>query len=219
MQHLPSPLIFLALLTAECWVRPPISCLSSNRQHRRAFGALAALVNITVDDTSSEILYTPAESWHASTIPCSNCLSPGQDLAFQGTWHDGTHIIPTVDGDDINNQEGLGSLTSSLVPSAALPSPSNTNEGKHGDGDDDGGDGDEKKGDDRDTDKHQSKRKLQRREAVALRKRWPSPSRSDLEENPFLTPNLDSDDAGFVDNPVMAQFNFTGPSISPVYLF
>ena len=31
-------------------------------------------------------------------------------------------------------------------------------------------------------------------------------------DNPFFTPNFDSDDAGFVDTPVLAQFNFTGAS-------
>ena len=33
---------------------------------------------------------------------------------------------------------------------------------------------------------------------------------NDASSNPFFTPNLDSDDPGFVDTPVSAQLNFTG---------
>ncbi|TFK80295.1 hypothetical protein K466DRAFT_578966 [Polyporus arcularius HHB13444] len=57
-------------------------------------------VNVTVDDTSALLVYSPASSWHASTVPCPDCLGPSSSIAFNGTWHDGTHIIPTVDADD-----------------------------------------------------------------------------------------------------------------------
>ena len=71
--------------------------------------ARADTVNITIDDTSSSILYTPASSWHASSLPCSSCLMPDASQAMQGTWHDGTHIIPTVDGDDVSSSTSSAS--------------------------------------------------------------------------------------------------------------
>lgn len=38
--------------------------------------------------------------------------------------------------------------------------------------------------------------------------------RQDGDDNPFFTPNFDSDDPGFVDQPVFAEVNFTGASLS-----
>ncbi|KAI8992822.1 hypothetical protein BD414DRAFT_482320 [Trametes punicea] len=141
----------------------------------------AGAMNVTVDDTSSLIVYSPASAWHASSIPCATCLAPNPEDAFQGTWHDGTHIIPTADADD----EKQPSQTSGA-----------------GDTDDDDGSGED---DDDDG------RKQGRRDASdALRKRDQS---SDPADNPFFTPNFDSDDAGFVDETVLAEFNFTGSAI------
>ncbi|KAH9916403.1 uncharacterized protein BXZ73DRAFT_92501 [Epithele typhae] len=132
--------------------------------------ARAGGVNTTVDDVASQI----------------------------GTWHDGTHIIPTVDSDD------LPSSTSSTAKATQTTAKT---------GDDDGDDG--KKGDD-DNDGDSRKR---RRGRVA-RKRRGVASRADTDSsptsNPFFTPNFDSDDAGFVDTLVTAAFNFTG---SAVYVY
>ncbi|KAH9856237.1 hypothetical protein C2E23DRAFT_722881, partial [Lenzites betulinus] len=55
----------------------------------------AGVANVTVDDTSELILYTPSSSWHTSTDSCSTCLHPTLDEAFGGTWHQGFH---TSDG-------------------------------------------------------------------------------------------------------------------------
>ncbi|KAI9061817.1 hypothetical protein FKP32DRAFT_1594015 [Trametes sanguinea] len=149
----------------------------------------ASAVNITVDDSSSLIVYTPASSWHASSVPCFTCLSPDPEDAYQGTWHDGTHIIPTVDADD-------------LPPSRET----NTDSGKDADDGDDN-DKDKDKGKDAD-DEHRKKRRRTR--SGGLRRQDPS---NDSTNNPFFTSNFDSDDAGFVDKPVLAAFNFTGSAI------
>ena len=77
--------------------------------------ALAALVNVTIDDTSSLIAYSPPDSWRSSSEACKTCLEPDKRLAYAWTWHDGTHIIPTVDADDLPNN---------AVSPSPTPSPS-----------------------------------------------------------------------------------------------
>ncbi|KAI0350950.1 hypothetical protein OH77DRAFT_1430351 [Trametes cingulata] len=169
----------------------------------------AAAVNITVDDSSSLIAYSPASAWHASTVPCSTCLAPNTSIAYQGTWHDGTHIIPTIDEDD---------LPTTTTPQ---PSPSGSNvvvNDDHKDADDgpdldDEEEGEDKgkgKGKDKDDGGH-AKRRSEALGAVGLMRRQ-DPS-GDPNNNPFFTPHFDSDDAGFVDQPVSAQFNFSGSAI------
>ncbi|KAJ8474737.1 hypothetical protein ONZ51_g7014 [Trametes cubensis] len=157
-------------------------------------------VNVTVDDTSSLIVYTPASSWHASSVPCSSCLAPSPDIAYQGTWHDGTHIIPTVDQDDLPT------------------SGQSAGQDNAGEDDDDGanengdGNGDKHKGEDADDEARKKKRwhAYVSGGHTALRRQAPD---SDPTNNPFFTPHFDSDDAGFVDHPVSAEFNFTGSAI------
>ena len=143
----------------------------------------ADIVNITVDDTSPDILYLPASSWHQSGIPCSSCLDPGPSIAFNGTWHDGTHIIPTADADD---QPTSTSFTLSPTTSAE-------------DGGHDDGNGFESK--------HGKNRRMvqgiSRREKQVFH-------RQSCSNDPFCVPKFDGDDTQFVDNPVIAQFNFTG---------
>lgn len=174
--------------------------------------ALADSVNVTVDDTSSLIVYSPASSWHASSVPCSTCLAPSSSIALQGTWHDGTHIIPTVDADDLPNN---------AVSPSPTPSPSAGGDGdkgkKKGGDDDDKKDGDDSDSDDDESDGGNGKRDLGGRHRWRRRRRRPrflprQDSSSDASSNPFFTPNLDSDDAGFVDTPVSAQLSFTGTS-------
>lgn len=53
---------------------------------------LAALVNITVDDTDPRMFYTPPGSWHSSSVVCSVCLNPDTRDAFQNTYHSGIHV-------------------------------------------------------------------------------------------------------------------------------
>lgn len=204
MQHLPPSLLLAALLTVELWSSPQSLHPSLQKHSQSWFGAYAKIVNVTVDDTSPEIVYTPANSWHTSTIPCSSCLSPSRSLAFQGSWHDGTHIIPTVDDDDIGNQEVQNLSPSNSVSLSPIPSVTSTN-AEDDDGDDDdrgGGTGSH----------HRGKGKREPRRRVGGQSRRGRSSRADLEENPFFTPNLDDDDEGFIDQPVIALFNFTGKS-------
>ncbi|KAI0742537.1 hypothetical protein C8Q80DRAFT_1108267, partial [Daedaleopsis nitida] len=169
----------------------------------------AGSVNITVDDESTSIVYTPASSWHSSSVPCSTCLAPSSSIAFQGTWHDGTHIIPTVDDDDVPQ------ATDTHVIQPSTPATSGSS-GKNDAGDDD--DSDEEDSDE-DTTDHDGGGKNNRRSITSAtrsrsaRRQVPS---TDTSANPFFTPSFDSDDAGFVDHPVFAQFNFTG---SAVYVY
>ena len=142
----------------------------------------AGPVNITIDDISSALVYSPASSWHASTVPCSSCLAPSVSIAFKGTWHDGTHIIPTVDADDVPNTSEVES--------------EGHGRGKGGDDDDSGsGSGSDDEEDDDDSEEKET-----------------ASSTVSPTGNPFFTPNFDSDDPGFKDQLVSAQFNFTGKS-------
>ncbi|KAI0370969.1 hypothetical protein BV20DRAFT_228891 [Pilatotrama ljubarskyi] len=159
----------------------------------------AGAVNITVDDTSSLIVYTPASAWHASTVPCSTCLAPSPSIAYQGTWHDGTHIIPTVDADDL--------------PPTPAPRPDqedNEDADDRDDGDDEGGHKEKDKGSDGDDSGHARSRHEASGAVGLLRRQDPS---GDPNNNPFFTPHFDGDDAGFVDQPVSAQLNFSGSAI------
>lgn len=80
-------------------------------------------------------MYAPATSWHASTVECDSCLAPLSAGAHGGTWHDGTHIVPTIDEDDegiVGDTDGdsvtsSSSSVSASSSSAATPSsPSST---------------------------------------------------------------------------------------------
>lgn len=122
-------------------------------------------------------------------MPCQTCLAPNRTLAYAGTWHDGTHIIPTVDSDD-------GDAHSATASSSAAHA---TQTGQQDDDDD--------KDDDSDEDTDSAKKGNRRRQLVTS-----GGKRQDSEGDPFFVPKLDSDDAGFVDTPVLAQFNFTGES-------
>lgn len=158
----------------------------------------AELVNITIDDTSTSIVYTPSSSWHASSVPCSTCLAPPSSIAFKGTWHHGTHIIPTVDADDLPTD------TSALEPGNLRPGE----DGSHSDEEDESG----SESDGESEDGHGGSKTRQRSVSVTARvshRRNQSPNNDPI-SNPFFTPHLDSDDEGFEDQPVSAQFNFTG---------
>lgn len=170
-------------------------------------------VNVTVDDTSSSIVYSPASSWHASSVPCSTCLAPSSSIAFQGTWHDGTHIIPTVDADDLPNN--VVSISPSPTPSKTVGGDGEKGGGKKKGGDDDDDSDDDDDNDSRQSDKGKGKRDRSGRHWWRRRPRPPrslprQDSSSNPSSNPFFTPDLDSDDAGFVDTPVSAQLSFTG---------
>ncbi|OCH87832.1 hypothetical protein OBBRIDRAFT_837056 [Obba rivulosa] len=161
----------------------------------------AVQVNATVDDTSPSIAYSPTASWHASSASatsCPTCLTPNPSMAFEGTWHNGAHIIPTIDGDD---DVTASSTSSAPAPSATDPkgNQDDTNGQDDGDGD---SDADKKDG------KEKEKRWFTRRRG---RQRRDTPS-----ENPFVTSGDDEDDPNFVDTPVTVEFNFSG---SAVYVF
>lgn len=79
--------------------------------------ALATLVNITVDDADSSILYTPSGSWYSSSVVCSACLNPGTKDAFQNTYHYGTHAFD-------NNWRTIGNRQETEPPeSTTVPRP------------------------------------------------------------------------------------------------
>ncbi|CAL1697696.1 unnamed protein product [Somion occarium] len=228
---IPFPLLFVALLSLES---PDLSRFTYWVARRHPFWALsysavfanAELVNRTVDDSSSEIVYTPATSWHSSANQCATCLAPSSDLAYQGTWHDGTHIIPTFDADDLNeNATNDTDDQPSGKPSPPSPPPppptqvKDDDEHEHDDDDDDDdnhGD-DDNDGKDKDKGKGRGKGGLDKRASRSVRERekW-FRRQQDADDNPFFVPKLDSDDEGFVDTPVLANFNFTG---SAVYVF
>ena len=115
----------------------------------------------------------PAQSWHASAVECDTCLSPPGTSAHGGTWHDGTHIIPTLDEDDegtVGDLDGDGTTSSTLVsPSTSNVQPAQTsastnvntnNDDGNNDGDDHGSDHDD---DDDGGDSHGGKGKSARR--------------------------------------------------------
>ncbi len=200
--------LVLYLLSPAPSIRSPLLLPGSSVSYSGSL-ALAILVNITLDDTSSLITYLPASSWHASTNSCTTCLTPSEQLAYAGTWHDGTHIIPTVDNDDQSGTQADADDPPKPA-SSSLKRPASTSSSKAptatGKGDDDGDGGDEDKG-------HSSSGKGKRRRVVESIRDLALRRRQDVDDNnPFFTPNLDSDDPGFVDTPVLAEFNFTGAS-------
>ncbi|KAI0684554.1 hypothetical protein BC835DRAFT_617879 [Cytidiella melzeri] len=202
------PLLALAILS-------PWPSQQNPGSNPRVLLVSAALVNITVDDTSSLIAYTPATSWQSSTTVCSSCLQPDPALAYAGTWHDGTHIIPTADEDD--SPGGTQELSQSTQVSqksstrSATPTPPPTQAKGKGDDDDDDG-----KGDDDDDKKSGNDGHRRRTVRVARDAKLFKRDNSSANSNPFVTEKDDSDDPGFVDQPVVVTFNFTG---SAVYLY
>ncbi|KAI0752048.1 hypothetical protein C8Q74DRAFT_1211435 [Fomes fomentarius] len=179
----------------------------------------ADAVNNTIDDTSPAIVYTPASSWHASSTLCPVCLAPDPSIAFNSTWHDGTHMVPTVDADD---QPATHQAQLSGAQPSHLPGKEGGTKGPGGHGDSNlvhGDDGDED-GQSDDSDEGGTRGMRVRRRGALLasrlvRRQAPTP-RSDPAASPFYTPHLDSDDEGFIDHPVSAQLNFTG---SAVYVY
>lgn len=145
--------------------------------------ALAALVNVTTDDTSSLIAYSPPDSWRSSSEACKTCLEPDKRLAYAWTWHDGTHIIPTRDADDLDGSDPDSQARKKLVNAKKVDGRSEAD----------------------------SRLDLRKRRSPPSNLRGRSAKRQRTEtDDPFFTTQLDSDDAGFVDTPVLAQFNFTG---------
>ncbi|KAH8114827.1 hypothetical protein DFH11DRAFT_128047 [Phellopilus nigrolimitatus] len=190
-----------------------------------------AQTNVTLDDTDMYIIYSPATSWHASTVPCTSCLAPDTGTAHDGTWHDGTHVIPTADEDDeptVGDTDGDGtttssapqattSVTSTLIStftSASSVQPAQTSEvdDDSGNNDSDSGKGKGKDGD------GSGKKRLKRRSRSRSRKRSTDRhlrlERDSGETNPFETQGNDSDDPGFQDVPVTATLTFEGIAIS-----
>ncbi|EJD05044.1 uncharacterized protein FOMMEDRAFT_154211 [Fomitiporia mediterranea MF3/22] len=197
----------------------------------------AAQQNVTLDDTDLFILYAPATSWHASTVECDTCLAPPSTLAHSGTWHDGTHIVPTTDEDDegtVGDQDGDGKSTSASPqsttstsappppppPTASSVQPAQTNAAQDNDDDDhDGDDGDKGGGKGGGSGKDGDGKRRLRRFNRSVKSRWLTASSLETKrdgENPFEVQSSDSDDPGFQDVPVTASLNFTGTAI---YIF
>ncbi|KAF7373151.1 Valine-trna ligase [Mycena sanguinolenta] len=198
-------------------------------------------VNVTVDDSDPSIVYAPPNSWNSSNVVCSGCNNPPVMLALQQTYHKGVHVA-VLDADDTSSstapvQQSSASPAQPSTPTAqpsapagstnaapannhatsspnATPSlslssasrPVSSSAGTSavsapspppdkGDPDDKGGGGSDDDGDD--DEKHKSGKS--------------QPSRRNTR-----VPRMDSDDPGFVDAPVSAQYNFTGTA---VYVF
>ncbi|KAI0084360.1 hypothetical protein BDY19DRAFT_997838 [Irpex rosettiformis] len=200
----------LPLLTLV--VLGPWSSQRNTLSKQRVLFASAALTNFTLDDTSSLITYSPATTWRPSTVACDICLGPDTGLAYAGTWHDGTHIIPTVDADDLpggvedhsSSKQGKPSSTSHAF--APAQTTSNGNSGSGGGG-----------GDGKDKVKRDDGRDFRRRKVTRTTRHMKEQRRDNSSDggNPFFREKMDSDDAGFVDTPVSMAFDFIGASRLP----
>ncbi|EPQ61026.1 hypothetical protein GLOTRDRAFT_90333 [Gloeophyllum trabeum ATCC 11539] len=76
-------------------------------------GSLAALVNVTVDDTNGDlvtgvpVVYSPPQAWNIGQN-CTGCTAkPDPAQVYMGTWHDATFVPTTSD----SASEGIISLT------------------------------------------------------------------------------------------------------------
>lgn len=180
-------------------------------------------VNITVDDFDPSIVYAPPDSWNSSAVVCSVCNNPPALLASQQTYHKGAHVVildeddtglasspskppppsPSIDNPPTSKNPASKASTakppstsapahSSIIPNAVSrpllfpPPPNESDNDKGAEKPDDDDDDDDR---DHDHDDDPSKSHRGRRDRV---------------------PRADSDDPGFVDTPVFAQYNFTG---------
>ncbi|KAF5338779.1 hypothetical protein D9758_012091 [Tetrapyrgos nigripes] len=183
-----------------------------------------AAVNITVDDTDPSILYQPAEFWTANSKSCKSCLQVDLSLAYNRSYHLGTHVIAT-DGDDfvsssslsIPSTASLSSSSQSAGSTSALPPPPPTSVsnqatvGGSGDGDNHIDDDDEDEDDDNDhndRDDDDDDRDNDRDDHQGSGDGQGKAGRS--------LALLDADDPGFIDSVITAQFKFAGTA---VYLY
>ena len=157
---------------------------------RSAF-ASAALVNFTIDDTSSLITYSPSNQWRASTTPCSTCLEPDAQLAYAGTWHDGTSTAPSDNSASVRQDEARALEVGDVANANGSP----------------GTDGIAKLG----------RRALDiPRSNAAKNQRRSNQIRDTV---PVFAEKQHSEDAVIVDQPLSAAFNFTGASLLVLYSF
>ncbi|KAI0030448.1 hypothetical protein K488DRAFT_87751 [Vararia minispora EC-137] len=193
---------------------------------------LAGPTNVTVDDSSVTILFSPPSSWFASTNSsgCAFCLAPADpSVAYKGTWHHGLHILPTSDADDRNNSVAAVSAAASAAASTAASTATNPSASADaGNGGGGGGDkgGTQSKGKGsrrRSTGKDRTRRRSsrlpgRRRDGVPVYSTYYASTSTDAPAvtstaSPFFTQKFDSDDAQFVDSPVFVQFNFSGNAV------
>ncbi|KAJ4499276.1 hypothetical protein C8R41DRAFT_915489 [Lentinula lateritia] len=76
------------------------------------------MVNVTVDDSASSVIYYPSGAWNARSAsdPCSTCTAnPDADRMFDNTFHDGT-FNPLSGSNDYPNVP----LTASIVFNASV---------------------------------------------------------------------------------------------------
>ncbi|KAI0632760.1 hypothetical protein C8Q77DRAFT_1058582 [Trametes polyzona] len=144
----------------------------------------AKTANITVDDASELIVYTPSSSWHASSDPCSTCIRVNPDVAFGGTWHQGLRPIGS----------------SSPPPGLLSENRSGSNKGQDNAGKEGHGHGA--------NEEYEEDEYYARASAAVMED--PSSLR---ESDRFFTPNFERADVETVDQPVSARFNFTGSAI------
>ncbi|KAI0830058.1 hypothetical protein BC628DRAFT_972680 [Trametes gibbosa] len=149
----------------------------------------AGVANVTVDDSSELISYTPSSSWHASTDPCPTCLRPSFDEAFGGTWHEGLHTSEQGHGGPVRTRLRHGDNKSHVF----------TNEEDHHDFNLTKGNGDYLK---------------RVRDVLSTAQ---DPSSVPHGAHSLSTSILENDDAEPVGHVVSAQFSFTVPEgVAPV---
>jgi len=88
--------------------------------------ALAALVNVTIDDTNgdpltgAQFVYTPPTSWNIGQA-CVGCTAhPDPELLYDQTWHDGT-FNPVAGSNNNPNQPIFATIDfNGLFPSLSF---------------------------------------------------------------------------------------------------
>lgn len=68
------------------------------------------------------------ESWRGNVVSCDGCPNPPTANALGSSWHAGTHIIHTLDGDDPG--EGGGTTSSAAETSSTSQQPTSASSAK-----------------------------------------------------------------------------------------
>lgn len=73
------------------------------------------------------------ESWRGNVVSCDGCPNPPTTNAIGGSWHAGTHIIHTIDGDDPGGSdpgESGGTTSSVAKTSSTIQQPTSASSAK-----------------------------------------------------------------------------------------
>ncbi|KAK0470409.1 uncharacterized protein EV420DRAFT_1473466 [Desarmillaria tabescens] len=73
------------------------------------FSVQGKVVNVTINDQSPSLFYSPEDGWNDSLKPCPGCTAhPNASKAIYGTWHDSTHY-PDV-GSELSPMPNVSAL-------------------------------------------------------------------------------------------------------------